>query len=267
MSLILNNHGVAKVNSKFMTASSTNKIVLITGGASGIGFAVAALFVNNNYKTILVSRDESKLKKACSELGALSDYEICDMTQLDHIPAVVDEIKKKYGRIDVLINNAGIHLKKPFSEVNDEEFQKVILTNQTSMFTMSREVSEVMRVQGGGAIVNISSMASQYGIPYVIAYTASKSAVEGMTRAMAVELAQQGIRVNCVAPGFIKTSMSEKALENDPARKMKVLTRTPMKRLGTIEEVAQAVFFLASDAASFITGVVLPVDGGNSIGF
>jgi NAD(P)-dependent dehydrogenase (short-subunit alcohol dehydrogenase family) len=118
-----------------------------------------------------------------------------------------------------------------------------------------------------GSIINISSMASQYGIPLVIAYTASKSAVEGMTRAMAVELSPLGIRVNCIAPGFIKTEMSSKAMVNDPERKKKVYGRTPLGRFGTAEEVADAALFFASDSSSFITGVVLPVDGGNSIGF
>jgi NAD(P)-dependent dehydrogenase (short-subunit alcohol dehydrogenase family) len=136
-----------------------------------------------------------------------------------------------------------------------------------AVFSLSREVSKVMVRQQKGSIINISSMASQYGIPLVIAYTASKSAVEGMTRAMAVELSPLGIRVNCIAPGFIHTDMSSKALTNDPERKKKVYARTPIGRLGTAEEVADAALFFATDSSSYITGVVLPVDGGNSIGF
>ncbi len=124
-----------------------------------------------------------------------------------------------------------------------------------------------MQKQSMGVVLNISSMASQYGIPNVIAYTASKSAIEGMTRAMAVELAHHGIRVNCLAPGFIKTNMSTLAMEKDPERKKKVISRTPLGRFGKPEEVADAALFLVSGSASFITGVVLPVDGGNSIGF
>jgi NAD(P)-dependent dehydrogenase (short-subunit alcohol dehydrogenase family) len=110
-------------------------------------------------------------------------------------------------------------------------------------------------------------MAAQYGIPYVIAYTASKTAIEGMTRAMATELSPQGIRVNCVAPGFIATDMSAKALDNDPARKQKVMGRTPMGKLGEPADVAEAVYYLATDSAKYVTGVILQVDGGNSIGF
>jgi NAD(P)-dependent dehydrogenase (short-subunit alcohol dehydrogenase family) len=168
----------------------------------------------------------------------------------------------------VLVNNAGINLKKEFTEVTNEDFQKILLTNVTAVFTLSREVVKCMlEKQIKGSIINISSMASQYGIPKVIAYTASKSAVEGMTRAMAVELSSKGIRVNWIAPGFIATDMSAKALNNDPERKAKALGRTPMGTLGQPSDIGEAAVFLASDAAQYITGVVLPVDGGNSIGF
>jgi NAD(P)-dependent dehydrogenase (short-subunit alcohol dehydrogenase family) len=167
----------------------------------------------------------------------------------------------------VLINNAGINMKKDFEEVTDAEFTQIINTNLVAVFSLSREVVRHMLKAGGGAIINISSMAAQYGIPKVIAYTASKTAVEGMTRAMAVELSPKGIRVNCIAPGFIATDMSAKALNNDAERKGKVMSRTPMGKLGAPSDVGDAALFLASDAAQYITGVVLPVDGGNSIGF
>ena len=244
-----------------------NRIAVITGGASGIGFAIANKFIKNNIKSVLIGRNETRLKLACEALGELTDYIACDLTLLTELPGIVQKIKKKHGRIDILVNNAGMHLKKAITDVSDEEFQKVILTNQTAMFSLTREVSGIMQQQRSGAILNISSMASQYGIPKVIAYTASKSAIEGMTRAMAVELSQYSIRVNCIAPGFIRTNMSTLALDKDPERKKKVLSRTPLGRLGKPEEVADAALFLVSDSASYITGVVLPVDGGNSIGF
>jgi NAD(P)-dependent dehydrogenase (short-subunit alcohol dehydrogenase family) len=124
-----------------------------------------------------------------------------------------------------------------------------------------------MIAQKAGSIINISSMAAQYGLPGVISYTASKTAIDGMTRAMAVELSPLGIRVNAIAPGFIFTKMSSAALDSDPQRKQKVLSRTPMGKLGMPEDVANAVYFLASDESAFLTGTVIPVDGGNSIGF
>jgi NAD(P)-dependent dehydrogenase (short-subunit alcohol dehydrogenase family) len=250
-----------------MKEKTVRKIAIITGGASGIGFAIAKKFVQSDIISVLIGRDATKLKLACETLGKLSDFVAVDLTELEDLPQVVKIIKEKYGRIDILINNAGMHLKKPITEVTDSEFQKVILTNQTAMFSLTREVSKIMQAQCSGAVLNISSMASQYGLTNVIAYTASKSAIEGMTRAMAVELAQYGIRVNCIAPGFIKTNMSSLALDKDPERKKKVLARTPLGRLGKTEEIADAALFLVSSSASFITGVVLPVDGGNSIGF
>jgi NAD(P)-dependent dehydrogenase (short-subunit alcohol dehydrogenase family) len=248
-------------------AAKEIKTAVITGGASGIGLAIAKKFVENNIRSILIGRDAKKLREACCSLGELAGCVKCDVTDLANLPDTINRIVQQYGTIDILVNNAGIHLKKPFHEVSDEEYQRVILTNQVAVFSLSREVARIMVSQGKGSIINISSMASQYGIPLVIAYTASKSAVEGMTRAMAVELSPLGIRVNCIAPGFISTDMSSKALTNDPERKKKVYARTPIGRLGTVEEVADAALFLATDSSSYITGVVLPVDGGNSIGF
>jgi len=243
------------------------KVAIITGGASGIGLAITRKFVKEGLIAVIVGRDKKKLKEACSQIGENAHYEVCDLADLDSIPALAQAVIDKFGRIDILVNNAGINMKKVFGEVSDEEYQRIILTNQTSTFSLTREVAGYMKEQEIGSILNISSMASQYGLPFVIAYTASKSAIEGMTRAMAVELAADGIRVNCIAPGFIKTNMSSLALDKDPERKKKVLTRTPLARLGRPEEVANAAYFLVSEEASYITGVVLPVDGGNSIGF
>jgi NAD(P)-dependent dehydrogenase (short-subunit alcohol dehydrogenase family) len=243
------------------------KVAIVTGGASGLGLATAIKLVENNIRTIIIGRNEQNLKDAATKLGPLCSYKILDLSNLKTIPALVEEIAAEYGKIDVLVNNAGINLKKDFTEVTDEDFERIIQTNLTSVFVLSREVVKVMLPNKSGCIINISSMAAQYGIPYVIAYTASKTAIEGMTKAMAVELSPQGIRINCVAPGFIATDMSAKALDNDPQRKQKVLSRTPMGRLGLPEDVAEAIVYLASDAAKYVTGVVLPVDGGNSIGF
>ena len=217
--------------------------------------------------TIIIGRDLTKLTTAKEKLGERCVPVQGDLNDLASIPKLVNDIVKQYGHIDILVNNAGINMKKEFTEVTDEEFQRILLTNVTAVFALSREVAKCMIEKGKGSIINISSMASQYGIPKVIAYTASKSAIEGMTRAMAVDLSPKGIRVNCIAPGFIATDMSAKALNNDPERKQKVLSRTPMGALGSPSDIGEAALFLASDAARYVTGVVLPVDGGNSIGF
>ncbi|CAN5134492.1 SDR family NAD(P)-dependent oxidoreductase [soil metagenome] len=243
------------------------KTAIITGGASGLGLATTEKFVKNHIRTIIIGRNEENMQEVTKSLGGLCSYKIFDLTNLKGIPQLAAELAEEFGPIDILVNNAGVNQKKPFVEVTDEDFQTVILTNLTSVFALSREVAKQMLKEKSGCIINISSMAAQYGIPYVIAYTAAKTAIEGMTKAMAVELSPEGIRVNCVAPGFIDTNMSAKALDNDPERKQKVLSRTPMGKLGAAEDVAEAIFYLASDAAKYVTGVVLPVDGGNSIGF
>ena len=232
-----------------------------------MGLAIAKKFSDEGIFTIIVGRNELKLKGASKSLAENSTFMVCDLSNLEEIPTLIGNIKQTYGQIDILVNNAGIHLKKPLVEVSDEEYHQVVLTNQKSVFSITREVAKTMIPQKSGAILNISSMASQYGIPNVIAYTAAKSAIEGMTRAKAVELSPFGIRVNCIAPGFIFSEMSSKALNSDPERKAKVLGRTPMGKLGMPEDIANAAYFLCSDDAGYITGAILPVDGGNSIGF
>ena len=248
--------------------NTIRKVAIVTGGNSGIGLAIAEKLVGNNITTIIIGRDKQKLNTAKKKLGDLCDTVTFDLNNLKDIPSLVESLINKYEQIDILVNNAGINMKKEFIEVTDEDFQKILLTNVTAMFSLSREVVKCMLEKNSkGSIINISSMASQYGIPKVIAYTASKSAIEGMTRAMAVELSPKGIRVNCIAPGFIATEMSARALNNDPERKNKALERTPMGEMGQPSDIGDAAVFLATDASKYITGVVLPVDGGNSIGF
>jgi gluconate 5-dehydrogenase len=245
----------------------TGKLVLVTGGGSGLGLSMACTFVRYGAKVIIAGRRENVLREAAEKLGPQVSFITTDLSALENIPALVERIEQEYGPLDVLVNNAGIHLKKDALDVSDAEFENVVRTNQSAVFALSREVARKMIPRKKGSIVMVSSMASRYGIPKVIAYTAAKSAIEGMTRAMAVEWSPAGVRINCIAPGFIETEMSAKALNNDTERKSKVLSRTPMQRLGKPEDVGLAAVFLASDAAGFITGASLAVDGGNSIGF
>lgn len=244
----------------------STKVAIVTGGNSGLGFATAKKLCDNGIKTFIIGRTKEKTEEACAEIGSNAIPVIFDLNNLAGIPAMIADLAKE-GNIDILVNNAGINSKKEFIDVTDEDFESIIHTNLKSIFAISREVVKVMKNHGGGNIINISSMASQYGIPKVIAYTASKGAIEAMTRAMAVELAQYGVRVNCVAPGFIKTKMSAKALDSDPERKNKVLSRTPMGILGEPSDIADAVYYFASSESKYTTGTILPVDGGNSIGF
>lgn len=250
-----------------MPTVNSKKIALVTGGGSGLGFAIAEQFTKSGITTIIAGRDADKLNKAKEQLGDLCHARTCDVSNLVSIPGFVESLVEEFGQIDILVNNAGINQKKEFTEVTDEEFQRIIMTNLTAVFAMSREVVKDMLKRNSGCIINISSMAAQYGLPKVIAYSASKTAIDGMTRAMAVELSPKGIRVNAIAPGFIYSDMTAKALDSDPERKAKVFGRTPMGHMGQPEDIGNAALYLASDAAKYVTGVVLPVDGGNSIGF
>ena len=248
-------------------ATQKKRVAIVTGGGSGLGLAISEKFTRNGIETIIVGRDKEKLAKAKEQLGDLCHSMICDVSDLPSIPKFVADVINQFGQIDILVNNAGINMKKEFTEVTDEEFQSVITTNLSSVFAMSREVVKQMLKQKSGSIINISSMAAQYGLPKVIAYSASKTAIDGLTRAMAVELSPKGIRINAIAPGFIYTAMTDKALNSDPERKAKVFGRTPMGHMGQPSDIGDAALFLANDSSKYITGVVLPVDGGNSIGF
>ncbi|MCW5910914.1 MAG: SDR family oxidoreductase [Cyclobacteriaceae bacterium] len=243
------------------------KVAIVTGGGSGLGLAIARKLAESNIRTIIIGRDKAKLDAAVKNIGNGVEAISFDLTDLKKIPVLVQDVIHKYGSVDILVNNAGINQKKNALEVTDSDFQHILLTNLNSVFALTREAAKGMTASGSGSIINISSMASQYGIPAVVSYTASKSAIEGITKSLAVELSPFGVRVNCVAPGFIETEMSAKALNGDPERRRKVLSRTPMGRLGQPEDVARAVYFLASDEANFITGSILRVDGGNAIGF
>jgi NAD(P)-dependent dehydrogenase (short-subunit alcohol dehydrogenase family) len=247
--------------------SLAGKHALVTGGGTGIGLAISRAFCEQGARVVITGRREDVLRTACESLGRNASYRTCDIAKLQSLPALVEEIEKNGAPLDILVNNAGINLKKPALEVTDEEFDRIIQTNLNGLFALTREVGRGMAKRGRGAILNITSMAALYGLTKIPAYAASKTAVLGLTRVLASELASSGIRVNAIAPGFIFSDMTDKALNSDPERKRRVIERTPMGRMGQAEEVAAAAVFLCSDAASFITGVNLPVDGGNSIGF
>ena len=255
------------INERSITMQTEKKLAIVTGGGSGLGFAIAKAFTQDGITTVIAGRDENKLKKAQEQLGPLCFYKVLDVTDFNAVPAFVEEIESNYGPIDILVNNAGINQKKEFIDVSDTDFTNILNTNVTAVFVLSREVVKQMLKRKKGAILNISSMAAQYGLPKVIAYTASKTAIEGMTRAMAVELSPMGIRVNAIAPGFIYSDMTAKALDADPERKERVMARTPMGHMGEPEDIGTAALYLSGDGARYVTGVVLPVDGGNSISY
>jgi len=243
------------------------RTALITGGGTGIGLAIAEAFVAAGARVVITGRRREVLQTACVRLGPRASWRQSDVSELEAQATLVSTIESELGTLDILVNNAGTHLKKPALEITGMEFSAVLRTNLEGLFALSREVGRRMADRGRGAILNMASMTAVYGIPRVAAYTASKAAIVGLTRALAVELGSTGVRVNAISPGFIYSEMSARALDADPERKQRVLSRTPLGRMGQPQEVAAAATFLCSDAASFITGVNLCVDGGNSIGF
>nr|HMP26326.1 glucose 1-dehydrogenase [Saprospiraceae bacterium] len=240
---------------------------VVTGGGTGLGFGIGKAFIEAGAKVIITGRREAVLREACEQLGSNTAYEVNDIADLSSLPQLVQTIEQRHGPIAILVNNAGINLKRPVQEMTDEEFTNVIQTNVNGLFALTREVVKVMLPRQQGVIINIASMAAMYGLPKAIGYTSSKSAVLGMTRGLATELGPTGIRVNAISPGFIYSAMTDKALNADPDRKRRAMDRTPMGRMGEVEDIGYAAVYLASDAAKFVTGANLAVDGGNSIGF
>lgn len=247
--------------------SLEGKLAVITGGGTGLGFGIAKAYVASGARIVLTGRREQVLQDACRELGGNAAFMVNDIADLKSLPGLVAAIEAQHGAIDILVNNAGINLKRPVQEMTDEEFVNVIQTNVNGLFALSREVIKVMLLRQQGVIINIASMAAMYGLPKAIGYTSSKSAVLGMTRGLASELGPTGIRVNAISPGFIYSAMTDKALSADPDRKRRAMDRTPMGRMGEAEDIGWAAVYLASNAAKYVTGANLAVDGGNSIGF
>jgi len=252
---------------QFPVFSLDGKLALITGGGSGIGFHIAQCMILAGAKVVITGRREAVLQEAVESLGPNATYFVNDITKLDTIPELVASIEDANGPIDILVNNAGINMKKHAVEVTDADFDRIIQTNLHAVFSITRECGKRMTERRQGSIIMITSMAALYGIDRVVAYTASKSAVGGMVKALTTEFSPYNVRINAVAPGFIETPMMLTAMNGDPARRDKAMDRTPMGIWGKPDDVGWAVVFLASPAARFITGVSLPVDGGNSIGF
>lgn len=247
--------------------SLAGKLALITGGGSGIGFDIANCMVNAGGRVVITGRREAPLREAVEKLGELAQYRVNDVTKRDLLDGLVEDIEQTIAPVDTLVNNAGINMKKPALEVTDEDFDRIVHTNLNSVFSLTRVCAQRMMARKSGSIIMISSMAAYYGIDRVAAYAASKSGVEGMVKVLASEFSGNGVRVNAIAPGFIETAMSKTAMGGDPDRFARAMRRTPMGKFGQPEDIGWAAVFLASDAAKYVTGVSLPVDGGNSIGF
>lgn len=239
------------------------KVAIVTGGTRGIGFAIVREYLKNGAKVVLCGSRPESAQKAVEQLKAENpDWPVegisPDLSDYGTVKAAFDAVAEKYGRIDILANNAGVSSSEPFTSYTPEMFQKVMDLNVNAVFNCTRAVVEQMAAQGGGSIINTSSMVSRYGQPAGVAYPTSKFAVNGMTLSLARELGPKGIRVNAVAPGITNTDM----MRNVPDSVIQpMIAQIPLRRMGEPEDIANAFLFLGSDMASYISGVVLPVDG------
>jgi 3-oxoacyl-[acyl-carrier protein] reductase/7-alpha-hydroxysteroid dehydrogenase len=240
-----------------------NKVAIITGGSRGIGYATADAFLREGATVILTASSQASADKAVASLQAKHPNATVagispDLSKLESVRSAFREATEKYGCVDILVNNAGVSESTPFMQYTEEDFDKVMDLNVKGVFNAARAASECMVARGAGVILNTSSMVSIYGQPSGIAYPASKFAVNGLTVSLARELGPKGIRVNAVAPGITETDMM-KAVPKEVIEPM--IARIPLRRLGQPEDIANAFVFLASEEASYITGVVLSVDG------
>ena len=240
-----------------------NKIAIITGGSRGIGYATADAFLREGATVVVTASTRANADKAAAKLqeahpGAAVLGIAPELSSLEAVREAFKEVAEKFGRIDILVNNAGVSESTPLSNYTEETFNKVMDLNVKGVFNPIRAASEYMIDQGSGVILNTSSMVSVYGQPGGVAYPTSKFAVNGMTLSLARELGPKGIRVNAVAPGITETDMM-KAVPKDVI--VPLIQQIPLRRLGQPEDIANAFVFLASEEASYITGVVLQVDG------
>jgi NAD(P)-dependent dehydrogenase (short-subunit alcohol dehydrogenase family) len=245
----------------------TGQTALITGGGTGLGLGMARCFVAAGAKVVLVGRRQAELDRSAATLGKNAFALAGDVTKLESTPALVEQAEKLGGPVTILVNNAGVHLKKFATETSDAEFASVLQTHVFGAFALAREAGRRMVERRAGCVLFTASMVSFMGIPQVVAYSAAKTAYLGLVRALASEWGPHNVRVNAIAPGWIASDMLDQALNRDPARRAKILGRTPMARFGEPDDIGWAAVYLASPAAKFVNGVVLPVDGGAVIGF
>jgi NAD(P)-dependent dehydrogenase (short-subunit alcohol dehydrogenase family) len=247
-----------------MSAHDNPRVAIVTGGASGIGWATAQRFAADGYVVAIVDLDGDAARLRAEELGGRLHIGIgADIASERDVIACVAAVTKRHERLDVLVNNAGIgEQARPTLEQDVDAFDRLLAIHLRGTFLASREAARAMLARRSGAIVNLASFAALAGIPTRNAYGAAKAGIASMTRSMACEWARDGLRVNAVAPGYVATELVQKLVSNGQVDASAIERRTPMGRLAQPGEIAQAIAFLASDAASYITGATLSVDGG-----
>lgn len=244
-----------------------NRIALVTGGSRGLGRAMALGLASAGARVVINARSEDALKDVVTEIehkGGQADYRCFDVTDEAAVKDALASIVTDHRRLDILVNNAGTIVRSPLPDATTEDFQQVVDTNLTSLFVLSREAARLMVPRGYGRIVNIGSIMSLIGRPNIVSYVSTKHAVAGLTKALAVELGPQGICVNGIAPGYFGTEFNRPLMDDAEFTAM-VEGRTPVARWGRPDEISGAAIFLASEAASYVNGHILTVDGGLTI--
>ncbi|MBY0149142.1 SDR family NAD(P)-dependent oxidoreductase [Neobacillus niacini] len=241
-----------------------NRTAIVTGGNRGLGRTIALALAKQGANVAVVGRDKTRNAQVVNEIKQLGNKGIAlstDLTNINSIQEMVSKVIEEFGSVDILVNNAGISQTKFALEVTEEEWDKVMDLNVKSLFFCSQVAAKTMKSQGYGKIINIASVVGAVGDIGISAYTASKGAVINLTRSLSLEWARYGITVNAIGPAYIETEMNQEELSNEKVRN-KIISKTPLKRLGNPEELEGAVMLLASDASSFITGQTIYVDGG-----
>lgn len=245
--------------------SLQGKVSIVTGGGRGIGLGIARALAGAGSDLMMLARTESQLKEAADaitrDFGRKVEVMAVDLTQVDNFPGIIDQTLERLGRLDVFVNNAGSNIRKPFLEVTAEDYSQVMEIQLRSAYFMAQAVAQALVRGGGGKIINLASLTSKIAVPNISIYGAAKGGIFSLTKAMALELAPHNINVNAVAPGYVRTAMTEAAFK-DKDRCEWMLSRIPLARFGTAEDIGNTVLFLASPASDYLTGEVIFVDGG-----